>query len=279
MDMFNSNHETTDANPIRPLGKAVAALVLGLTGLCASPTDVGAQETTQDYTVPDSGWNWVVAPYAWMSGLSGQVGVVSGVPPTDIDLPFSDILKNLDMTGMIVAHANNGRFGVSGDLQYYKLSGSNTSQAPNISQVDVRVENTIVTLTGDYLVSSGPDHELWAQAGLRYWRVVNDLTVFRTAPPPVLSGASSNSWVDPLIGMRGRKRIAENTYLSGWAYFGGFGAGSEEMYDLFGGIGYQFTDTTSGVFGYRWMSVDRVDGGFIYDTVQKGPLLGVVFRF
>ncbi|ESY65256.1 MULTISPECIES: hypothetical protein [Mesorhizobium] len=45
------------------------------------------------------------------------------------------------------------------------------------------------------------------------------------------------------------------------------------------GAGYQFTDSFSGVLGYRASGVDYSNGGFTYDVVQQGPIIGAVFRF
>ena len=60
---------------------------------------------------------------------------------------------------------------------------------------------------------------------------------------------------------------------------GGFGAGSQLMWDLMGGAGYKFNDTFSLFAGYRAVSVDYSDNGFVYDVVEKGPILAGVFQF
>jgi hypothetical protein len=36
-----------------------------------------------------------------------------------------------------------------------------------------------------------------------------------------------------------------------------------------GGLGYEFTETTSVVIGYRAMSVDYSNDGFVFDVVQQ----------
>ena len=37
-----------------------------------------------------SGWEFQVSPYAWMSGLNGELGTIPGAPPVDADLSFND---------------------------------------------------------------------------------------------------------------------------------------------------------------------------------------------
>jgi len=51
------------------------------------------------------------------------------------------------------------------------------------------------------------------------------------------------------------------------------------MWDIMGGLGYEFTETSSVVVGYRALSVDYSNEGFVFDIVQRGPLMGAVFRF
>ncbi|SPJ30750.1 hypothetical protein [Falsiruegeria mediterranea] len=223
-------------------------------------------------------WEWRVAPYLWGSALSGTAATVPGLPPVDVDASFSDILDNLDFAGMIAVRARNGRWGISGDLQYIKLNAASGPIGPNYGQAQAKIKNTIVSLFADYQVSQSQDHELWVSGGLRHWSVTTDLT-FTPGALPGRTANGSDDWVDPVIGFYGRKALGERTYVSGWAYAGGFGAGSESMVDVFGGFGYQFTPTTSGVLGYRYMAVDRRNGSFVYDMKQQGPLMGVVFNF
>lgn len=223
-------------------------------------------------------WEFRIAPYLWATSLTGTVAAVPSLPPVDVEMSFSDILDNLDFAGMIVGQARNGRWGFSGDLQYVKLSAGNPSPGALFGQAQAKIKNTIVSLTADYLLSQGPGYEMWVSAGMRHWRVSTDITLTPGAAPGG-TGSGANDWVDPLIGIRGRRDVGERTYLTGWAYLGGFGTGSEEMSDLFAGFGYQFTPTTSGILGYRYMNVDRRDGNFLYDTEQQGLLAGVGFRF
>lgn len=249
--------------------------VSSLAALCASVAlalPAAAQDTGM------GGWSWAVTPYLWGSGLSGDIGALAGVPPVSIDVSFSDILSNLDMAAFATMSGNNGQFGISGDLQYTKLSTSSRSLAPLYGQADLKTTLTVVTLLGDYKISSSPVHELWVSGGLRYWDVETSIAL-TPGLLPGRAGSGSDSWVDPVIGLRGQRSIGDKTYLTGWAYVGGFGVGSEEMADVFGGIGYNFSDRVAGVFGYRWMSVDRVDGSFVFDVVQQGPMAGVTFRF
>ena len=90
--------------------------------------------------------------------------------------------------------------------------------------------------------------------------------------------SQQETWADPVVGLKGRVSINPQFYLTSWALIGG-GASSDIVWDLMGGAGYQFTDSFSAVVGYRAAGVDYENDGFVYDTVQHGPILGAVFHF
>ena len=50
-----------------------------------------------------------------------------------------------------------------------------------------------------------------------------------------VSVSDDETWVDPVIGLRGRLNMTEKFYLSGWAMVGGFDVSSKFMWDVFGG--------------------------------------------
>ena len=60
---------------------------------------------------------------------------------------------------------------------------------------------------------------------------------------------------------------------------GGFGVSSDLVWDALGVVGYEVSDVTSIIVGYRASGVDYSSGGFSYDTVQQGPIVGAAFRF
>ena len=73
--------------------------------------------------------------------------------------------------------------------------------------------------------------------------------------------------------------ISPNFFVTGWALAGGFGVSSDFMWDAMASVGYEFNDTFSMTAGYRALSVDYHNNGFVYDVVQSGPILGLVFKF
>ncbi len=73
--------------------------------------------------------------------------------------------------------------------------------------------------------------------------------------------------------------LGSDFYASGWGMVGGFGVSSDMMWDVMGGLGYDVNDSFSVFGGYRAVSVDYSNDGFVYDVVQQGPIFAGVFRF
>lgn len=235
-------------------------------------TDVQAQ------SLSDNGWSYTIAPYAFGAGLSGSVAANERLPTAEVDLSFAEILENLDMAGMILLNAQNGRWGITGDLQYIRLKSESKKLRPLYDTATVEVTNKIFSVYGEYKLTQSSQAELWGVFGARYWNVENDIG-FSSGRLPKASANVENSWTDPVLGLRGRYNFDDRTYLTGWAYAGGFGVGSDSMADVFAAVGYQFTSTTAGVLGYRFVSVDRRDGDFIYDVEMDGLMAGLSFSF
>jgi hypothetical protein len=224
------------------------------------------------------GWSFTTAAYLWASGIDGDVGLF-GLPPQAVDVSFKDIFTNLNGAFMAVGEARNGPFSVGVDLMYAAIGASvDTPFGILANSIDVDVVNATATVVGGYALIDDGTLRLDAVAGARLWYSDNDFTFIGNA----LNGTSrddGDTWIDPLIGTKFRVGLGGNAYASGWAMVGGFGVASDFMWDVMGGVGYQFTDHFSAFAGYRAMGVDYSNDGFVYDVIQHGPVLAGVFRF
>jgi hypothetical protein len=119
-------------------------------------------------------------------------------------------------------------------------------------------------------------------AGVRYWDLDLDLDLV------ALPGAAldlGERWVDPLVGGRLVKDVAEDWFVSVRGDIGGFGVGSGFSWNVQGGVGYEVSSLFSLVLQYKALAVDFENdkagtADFLsYDTTTHGPLLGFVFRF
>lgn len=230
--------------------------------------------------VPDtSDWKFTVALYGWGAGLSGDVGVF-GLPAQNIDLPFSDVVQSLEFAFMGLAEARKGRFMMGIDATYTNVGDTVKSPVPNPYIEKVDATNTALMLTGimGYGIYDTDMARLDLVAGARLWSVNNDFEV----KGGLLDGVSKSdgaTWVDPLVGAKLRLNPLPNVYIASWAMIGGFGVGSDLMWDLMGGAGYDFNDHFSLFAGYRATSVDYSNDGFVYDVVEQGPVAALVFQF
>ncbi len=222
------------------------------------------------------GWTFAFAPYFWAAGLSGDIAQF-GLPTVHVDADFGDILDNLDFAAMAVGEARYDRYSIFGDIIYTKLSnGAETPRGIIAGSVDVSSETFAGLLGAGYSVLRNDKSNLDLVGGVRVWHVSTEIS-FSGGFLDGRDVSDSATWVDGLVGVRGNYSITDNFYLTGWGLVGGGGANVD--WDVMGGVGYKFNNTFSAVAGYRALGVDYSDGGFVFDVVQQGPILGLVMRF
>lgn len=223
-----------------------------------------------------SGWQFNASPYFWAAGIDGTVGQF-GHPPASLKSDFGDIFKDLDFAFMGVAEGRYDRFSVFSDVIYTKLSVSGHSPARVLTnKIGVTSETFSGLVGGGYsLLTNGRDH-LDVIAGARLWYASTKVS-FSGGVLDGISREDSATWLDAVAGFRGTYFLTDQFYLTGW---GNVGAGQADLdWDVAGAVGYQIKDSISAVAGYRAMGIDYSSGGFDYDVVQKGPMLGLVFHF
>lgn len=239
----------------------------------AQAADVAAPADTSD-------WTFTTAAYLWGASLDGKSGVF-GLPPQDVELSFGDILEDLQFAVMGLAEAGKGPFVLGMDLTYTKVS-STVDSPRGVVFDDISIDTTSWMVTGfaGYSVFDNDVTRIDLIGGARYWSVNSEFEL--DSKFDRLDGRTAEegaSWVDPLVGAKLLLDLTPEFYVSAWGMIGGFGVGSDQMWDVMAGAGYRFTESFSAFGGYRAVSVDYSDDGFVYDTVQQGPVLAGVFRF
>lgn len=215
--------------------------------------------------------------YGWAAWMDGDVGV-NGIGPVDVSLTPKDIIDTLDGIFMGSGDIRWGKFGLFGDLIYLKMSGAAATPGPLFSSAALTFASTILTGAGTYQIwEDGAD---WVQgvAGARLWSFDSTLNL-RAGILAARSASDDIQWVDPVVGLRGRKAVSDRIYLSGAALIGGFGAGSDFMWDIYAGFGYQVSDSIVLSAGYRAFGVDYSDKGDIVDLISQGPVAGLTIVY
>ena len=189
---------------------------------------------------------------------------------------FSDIAKTVDMSVMLMGEARRGPYSLLADLMYIDTDTRNRLGGILANNLEVESKTASGFLGGGYTLLGEENRRLDVAGGVRVWYSSTTLT-FHGGLAGGQSGSDSATWADAMVGLRGHYGVNERFWLSSW---GMVGAGqSREDWDLAALAGWEFWPGFSAVAGYRAMGVNYRHDGFVYDIVQKGPLLGISGRF
>ena len=217
-------------------------------------------------------WQIAVAPYLWAAGMDGAMTIAD--VEQDFDVPFSDIIENLDLAFMGHFDMRNERWVLSSDLIFVDLEDGEDLGAGTVT---TGVELTLIEVTGGYRVS--PIVALlagarWVDLGasLRYTGVILDE-----------DSSAGKSWIDPLVGVHVFAPLSDRWWLGFRGDVGGFGAGSKFAWQAYADIGFKASDRVSIILGYHALDIDYEEGGGLQtvglDVLMSGPQLGVAFFF
>lgn len=219
-------------------------------------------------------WEFMVAPYLWMAGISGTLGV--GDVTTEVDPSFSDILNSLSFGFMGVFEARKNRFMLITDLMYISLEERKTTPGPLFSALKAESKTFMLSPVVGYRLAEKEGASLDAIVGIRFWHTSTRLEL----EPGLLAGRvadSSKNWADVIAGLRGQVHLTRIFSLMGRVDLGG--GGSDFTYQLFGGVGIDVSKSISLFAGYRYLHIKYTRDDFLFDGAFKGPVLGAAFRF
>lgn len=120
-------------------------------------------------------WEFTLSPYGWLAGLEGTTGVRGFTAETEV--PFKDILSNLDMTAMLNLEARKGRWGGWVDGLYLKMSMDGQTPGPLLDSVGVSIEQIVAEAALFYRVWENDRGFLDLYAGARYMSVGGELSL------------------------------------------------------------------------------------------------------
>lgn len=223
-------------------------------------------------------WEFQVTPYAWMSGLSGDVGTIPGLPAGSVDLAFGDILEDLDFAGMLMASARSGPWVFYLDTTYVRTSSAEKLGGVVFDRAEIESETTTLALAVGRTLTRTPRGSVDAYLGARGWWLENTFEL-RGIGGGRIERTEKADWVDPLVGMAGRYRVADRWTLFGALEVGGFGVGADSEWSALAGATWQVGEAFGASFGWRHLEVDYDEGGVVFDVRQSGPVLGATFRF
>jgi hypothetical protein len=171
--------------------------------------------------------------YGWGPMFSGELGV-DGIGPVDIPEgsgSIENILKDLEGFFMGNASLRYGAWGVFGDVVWADLGQGKTS-ASGFARAESSLSGLVGTAALTYALVDTPDVHLDALAGARLWSVDAGIKLSVAGGAWDVNEKDNISWVDPLIGLRGRLSLSPDFFLGGAGAIGGFGIGSDFMWDV-----------------------------------------------
>lgn len=238
-------------------------------------------------------WRFEVTPYLWGSGVTSSLFYNDRYLNT-AKLSTSNVLGDLKSGGMITAEAHYGKWGIFGDLVSATLqttSNSNVSVKPpslggavvpvNVAD-KVTLQQNIITGAATYTVLSNQniylDGLLGARGIMATATVSADLSAFGYSRGVVDS--KSVSTLDPIVGFKGRYRIADSTwYIPFYADIGGGGGTTNMTWQGVLGVGKTFEKWVDVSLAYRTLYYDMNGDGLLQKTTFKGPQIAATFKF
>ncbi len=264
--------------------------MLSMTKVCA-----------QRNPIPDvsESWRISVTPYLWAVGVNGTVNTNDGISKTT-SLSPSNVISDMRSGLMIAGEAHQGNWGIGLDFLNANLGSqpgkTATGTLPSGITVNAdlstkaNLKDTAITAVGMYTLLNTPSFYMDGVAGARY--ISSTVTINANLN---LTGAINGQYVgnkniisnpsmttnttDPIIGLKGRYRIADSTwYLPYYADIGSGGGTNNITWQAMLGVGraYGWGDLT---LGYRALYYEMKSSGTLQKVTFQGLNLGATFHF
>lgn len=219
-----------------------------------------------------SRWEFRGDVYAWAQSLDGDIGM--GRLSIPVDIGFTDILENLDISFMGAFEARRGKWGFMADVVYAEISADGALFA-GLAPFEFTQQQLLTNLILSYSVVDSNPVKFDVYAGTR----INSIDVEINSPRPRLNRSRDESWVDPIVGARLQVELGGAFFIRAVGDIGGFDVASDLTWQAMAGFGYRVSENGSLLLGYRSIGTDYSDGGFSYDVTASGPVLGFEYKF
>jgi hypothetical protein len=210
-----------------------------------------------------------ITPYLWAASISGSTAIGGDEgPPIDSDYNFFS-LDNLSGVASATFTARGQQWGFLFDFLYVEFE--DTLLQGTALQATPKLNGRILEFAGTY--KPVPANDLFIIAGLRQQDIDFELSILNQTPK------ASVDWIDPFIGVIYTPALTNKLFLSLRGDLGGFGIESDLATNAEAMLRYQFGDTFSFKFGYRYLKVKFDDSHLVYDISLDGFLFGLGIAF
>jgi hypothetical protein len=266
------------------MNKKILLAIFSASALLVSMGNAHAAEEVSPIPSVSDAWRFEITPYLWGSGIKGTLGLDNGLAKS-ADLTTSQVLGDLKSGGMIAAEAHNGNWGVMGDLVSATLQKSGgasvvTSYGPANVADKITLQQTVLTGAATYTIANNKNAYVDALLGVRAIYATATVNLSVTGTSDKASVSKTTSTVDPIIGAKGRYRIADSTwYVPFYADIGSGGGTTNITWQAMAGVGKTFNSLIDASLTYRALYYDMKDSGVLQKTTMLGPQIAITFKF
>jgi hypothetical protein len=256
--------------------------IFGLASCCV----IGVASANADNPIPavSDQWRFEVTPYLWAPGIRGTLGLDNGLAKS-ADFTTSNVLGDLKSGGMIAAEAHYGKWGIMGDLVSATLQKSGsipvaTPFGPDTIGDQVTLQQTVLTGAATYTVANTKNAYVDTLLGVRAIYATATVSANLNGTPDKETTSKTTSTVDPIIGAKGRYRIADSSwYVPFYGDIGSGGGTTNLTWQAMVGIGKTFGSLIDLSLSYRALYYDMKAGGVLQKTTMLGPQIALTFKF
>lgn len=272
------------------MNKKILTTLMASSALLASMSVAYANESASPLPKISNEWRFEVTPYLWAPSVSSTLSYNDRYLNT-AKLSSSNVLGDLKSGGMITAEAHYGNWGVFGDIVSATLQTTGSSsvsvKTPQggvpVGVADkITLQQNMITAAATYTLLNDKNAYVDGLLGVRSIMatatVSVDLSAFGLSKNSVDS--KSVSTTDPIIGLKGRYRIADSSwYVPFYGDVGSGGGTTNITWQGIIGVGKTFGKDIDASLAYRYMYYDMKGDGLLQKTTFKGPQLAVTFKF
>lgn len=236
-------------------------------------------------------WSFEVTPYLWAPSIGSTLNYKGQYVKT-ADVSANNIISNLKTGAMLAGEAHYGKWGVMADVVSATLqktgNTSVTPQAPYTYQIATKatLQQTILTGAATYNLLNNEDIRMDGLLGVRWIVVTATLNLAVDGISAAINGDSKTmSTADPILGFKGRYRIAQSSwYIPFYADIGSGGGTTNVTWQGMLGIGKKIDKSIDVSLIYRGLYYDmnstKTNGqGLLQKTTFQGPQLSASFNF
>jgi hypothetical protein len=223
----------------------------------------------------DDEWNYSLSPvFLWGMKINGSSTVGPSTLP--LEIPFSDVLSNLDSVFTVHFEAQKNDLTLFSELQYVDLEPE-TKIGP--VKLDVDFKDVMFELGAAYRLGGDEATDWEVLGGARYFDQELEVDLGNTGKKI----EADDDWWNGFIGGRVKHQMSDAWVFEARADYGQ-GSSSNYSTNAIFYFDYTFNDWGSAFVGYKYMKIkynnDRSGlNYYAYEAEQQGPVAGLNIHF